>query len=457
MPWKYPDIVVVVPGLIGSVLSKDGKPLWGTSPGALYRILRGEAMRQLALTGTDDETDDIGDGIVATALVDNVEILPGLWKQGGYSRLQSGLVDGVGLIPGENYFVFPYDWRRSNRVSARRLAAFVPARLKAWREKSGNAEAKVVFVVHSMGGLVARHYVECLEGWKIARTILSFGTPYKGSGNALGFLCNGFTWKIGPVEAFDGTDALRSFDSVYQLLPTYRFVKEPGQDLKRVFELDLPNLDRTRATAAHAFHDEIRVAQEANSRSDEYGRTGPRVRPVIGTEQPTVQSAAWDGRTLTMLMRHDDMDQSGDGTVPRVSALPLELDFPVATYVPNTHSALQSDEASFGHMRGVLTESGVDPRTFRAGEAETFSLYVEDAYRAGRPVRIEATASDHLQAIEAQVDRVDESVPSTWITLRPSADGRYRCEVPLDSGVYRVKLSAERFHTVEDVFLVSDD
>ncbi|WFU19455.1 hypothetical protein [Bradyrhizobium sp. CB3481] len=125
----------------------------------------------------------------------------------------------------------PYDWRRSNRVSARRLAAIVPTWLNAWREKSGNSEAKVVFVVHSMGGLVARHYVECLKGWKMTTTILSFGTPYKGSGNALGFLCNGFAWKIGPVKAFDGTDVLRSFDSVYQLLPTYPFVKEPGQGL----------------------------------------------------------------------------------------------------------------------------------------------------------------------------------------------------------------------------------
>lgn len=456
MPWKYPDIVVVVPGLIGSVLSKDGKPLWGTSPGALYRILRGDAMRQLALTGTDDETDDIGDGIAATALVDNLEIIPGLWKQGGYSRLEAGLTASVGLIPGENYFTFPYDWRRSNRVSARKLLAVVPRWLNAWREKSGNSGAKVVFVVHSMGGLVARHYIECLDGWKTTRTILSFGTPYKGSGNALGFLCNGFTWKIGPVEAFDGTDALRSFDSVYQLLPTYPFVKEPGQDLKRVFELDLPNLDRARAVAAHAFHEEIRIAQEKNARSDEYRRSGPRVRPVIGTEQPTVQSAAWDGSMLTTLMVRDDADGSGDGTVPRVSALPLELGFDSAAYVPNTHSALQSDEVSFGHMRGVLTEGDVDPRTYRAGLGRTFSLYLEDAYRSGQPVRIEATTSDYVQAIDGVLERVDEVAGPIAVKLRP-ANNRYRVDLPLGPGAYRVRLSADLFHPVEDVFLVVAD
>ncbi len=62
------------------------------------------------------------------------------------------------------------------------------------------------------------------NAWKagrIVRTMVSFGTPYRGSGNAVDFLCNGFVWKVGPVSAFDGTDALRSFDSIYQLLPIY--------------------------------------------------------------------------------------------------------------------------------------------------------------------------------------------------------------------------------------------
>lgn len=453
MAWKYPDVVIVVPGLIGSVLRKDGKPIWGTSPGAIRRVVAGGALDALALTGADDETDDLGDGIEATALIDNIEIVPRLWKKAGYSRLAASLVEGLGLTAGENFFTFPYDWRRNNRVSARKLASFVAPRLKAWREKSGRSEAKVVFVVHSMGGLVARHYVECLEGWKTTKTILSFGTPYKGAGNALDYLCNGFKWTVGPIEAFDGTTAMRSFDSVYQLLPTYPFVKELGQGYKRVFELDLPHLDRARAAAAHSFHEQIRIAQEGNAKVEEYRLSGPRVRPVIGTEQPTIQSAAWDGESLTPLMVHEE-DLSGDGTVPRVSAVPLELGFDSATYFPNKHSALQSDDVAFGHMRGVLTEAEVDPRTFRAPWGQSFSLYLEDAYYAGSPVTIEATATDHLQAIDGVIENVD-TVTSTPVKLRP-ANGRYRVALPLASGAYRVRLSADSFHSVEDVFLVVD-
>jgi pimeloyl-ACP methyl ester carboxylesterase len=450
----FPDIVVVIPGLIGSVLSKDGKALWGTSPGALWRVIAGSALEQLEVGGADNEDDDLGDGIKATALVDNIEIVPGLWKHGGYSRLAERLVQGMHLTPDENYFEFPYDWRRSNRVSAKKLAAFIPSWLAAWRTKSGNPQAKVVFVVHSMGGLVARYFVECLEGWKVTRTILSFGTPYKGSGNALGFLCNGFAWKIGPVQAFDGTDAIRSFDSIYQLLPTYPFVAVQTGDLKRVSEIDLPNLDRKRALAARAFHEEIRTAQESNALLDEYRRSGPQVRPIVGTEQPTIQSAAWDGGTLCLLTSREGDDQPGDGTVPRVSAFPFELAQSSATYVPNTHSALQSDDAAVGHMRGVLTQADIDLTTYRAAIGGTFALYLEDAYRSTDQVRIEVEVSDYVQKVDGVIERFYEPAEPMSTTLRPS-DGRYRADVTLEPGAYRVKLSADGFHPVDDVFLVS--
>ena len=31
----FPDVVVVLPGISGSVLTKDGKEVWGTSSGAI--------------------------------------------------------------------------------------------------------------------------------------------------------------------------------------------------------------------------------------------------------------------------------------------------------------------------------------------------------------------------------------------------------------------------------------
>ena len=49
------DVVVLLPGITGSVLAKDGRDLWAMSGGALVRSLRtlGRSLRDLELHGDD--------------------------------------------------------------------------------------------------------------------------------------------------------------------------------------------------------------------------------------------------------------------------------------------------------------------------------------------------------------------------------------------------------------------
>jgi pimeloyl-ACP methyl ester carboxylesterase len=352
---RFSDVVVLLPGLIGSVLCKDGKPLWGTSPGALWGTVAGENLEKLRLTGADDGQEDLADGIVPTGLVPNPELVPGLWKQGGYSILSQALVDRLGLVRGKNYFEFPYDWRRDNRVTAKRLAKDASAWLSAWRSRSGNADAKLVLIAHSMGGLIGRYFVECLEGWKSVRTLVSFGTPYRGSGNALDFLCNGFKWKAGPLSIFDGTAALRSFDSVYQSLPAYGFVGNGAAPPVRVSDLSLPNLDPDRAARAMEFHDAMTRARVTHADNEDYAASGTKIRPVVGISQPTWQSAVLAEGKLTLSRSRDGKELGGDGTVSRVAAIPFDDDGGTATYVATTHSALQSVAAALDQVQGIAT------------------------------------------------------------------------------------------------------
>ncbi|MGY4172644.1 esterase/lipase family protein [Bradyrhizobium sp. USDA 4529] len=453
----FPDLVIVIPGLIGSVLEKDGRAVWGYTLGAAWRVVAGNALDLLELKGADDERDDLGDGIKTTGMISDVQLIPGLWKLEGYSILAEKLVGDMKLIRNENYREFPYDWRRSNRVSAKKLAALAPEWLREWREKSGNAQAKVTFVVHSMGGLVARYYIECLGGWKTTRTLLSFGTPYRGSGNALGYICNGFSWDVGPLKTFDGTKAIRSFDSVYQLLPTYPFVDVGSKDLARIGDLALPNLDRRRASAAAAFHHEIESAQAANAKDEAYAMSGPKVRPVVGIEQPTLQSAKFDGTALAMLRSLGGRDLKGDGTVPRPSAIPVELAQQSASYVATTHSALQSDHGALGHVRGVLTEADIDLSKFREVGVGTLGLDLQDAYAADKTVEISAIPSDYVQSIPGRITRLDAAQQETTITLRPTGGDRYVGSVKLPTGLYRVNFAEVGFHPVSDVFLVLEE
>ena len=71
--------------------------------------------------------------------------------------------------------------------------------------------------------------------------------------------------------SLDLTAMARSFTAIYQLLPVYPCVETNG-GLVRVAEADIPNIDRSRAEAARAFHEEIRLAVEQHEQDDEYFR-----------------------------------------------------------------------------------------------------------------------------------------------------------------------------------------
>ena len=253
MRMEMRDLVVVLPGVTGSILAKDGKDVWALSSSALTTYLRsfGASLDQLTLHSVDDATlDDLGDGITATQLMPDSQIIPGFWKIDGYGVLTKRLLNSFELNEGRNFLTFPYDWRRDNRVSARKLAALIATALPVWREMSGNQQAKVILITHSMGGIIARRFVEVLEGWRLCRALITFGTPYRGSVKALSYLYNGY--KLGTVDL---SPLFRSCASVYQLLPTYPCCSF-NDNVCRVSELppDI-NCDLNQVRSAQSFHD----------------------------------------------------------------------------------------------------------------------------------------------------------------------------------------------------------
>lgn len=453
----YLDLVVVVPGLIGSVLTKDGKPLWGTSPGALWGVIAGNALASMTLSAPDNGDDDLGDGIVPTGLIPNPEIIPGLWKQGGYTRLSASMVETLKLRPGENFHEFPYDWRRDNRVSARKLAAFCTDALSRWREASGNANAKVTIVAHSMGGLVARHYIECLEGWRDVRMLLAVGTPFRGSGNALDFLANGFKWKMGSVSLFDGTEALRTFDSVYQLLPIYPFIAS-GTGFLRPFETNLPGIDGKRVLAAAEFHNGMTSAFAARHADRNHPGFDPVLRPVVGIGQRTIEAAEIVDGAIKPAFVGIGGNLGGDGTVPRVSAVPVGMDGNTSIYAATTHSALQSWIGVLDNLVGATTGSSIDFDRFRDNTVieGCLSIDTEDVHSSRRPVVIRADASIYVPNVEARVERLDGPSDLMAPVLIRDGDG-YATEIRLPAGAYKVTLSGRGLRPVSDIFLVLDE
>ncbi|MGE5250108.1 MAG: lipase family alpha/beta hydrolase [Bacteroidota bacterium] len=326
-------MIILLPGIMGSALQKDGKDLWALSGQALWQYLTNlkNTVQQMRLGDEDWTVDDRGDGVHASRLIEDLHSIPPFVEHAGYSVIRKGIREFFGLTEGSidspseqaSFYPFPYDFRRDNRVAARKLQEFVQAQLPKWRAWSGADDAQVILIGHSMGGLVSRYYLEVLGGWRDCIAAITVGSPHRGAIGAIDGLSNGVK-KL----AIDFTDVMRSFPSAYQIAPTYPVVKSGHQYVRASETDDIPNVDQARAKAGRDdFLDAIRLAAIENRKDPQYVQ---RLIPWVGTRQDTQQSAVLSGGKL--IPSYDapaGLDPSlvdGDGTVPRVSAVPADLD-----------------------------------------------------------------------------------------------------------------------------------
>jgi pimeloyl-ACP methyl ester carboxylesterase len=124
-------------------------------------------------------------------------------------------------------FLFSYDWRQDNRLTAARLGAFIAEvidRANLLRQYAGRCEA-VDLVGHSMGGLVI---AACLAGGKHrslsgkpqVRRVVTLGTPFLGAVDCLAKFATGESEIVGQPRHTE-REIARLTPAVYQLLPVY--------------------------------------------------------------------------------------------------------------------------------------------------------------------------------------------------------------------------------------------
>ena len=97
------DLVVVVPGILGSRLARTDETgkrheIWGTGLASLAKNLLtfGQRIKRLAI-GPDTDPDAPGDGIVATGLISDLQLIPGFLSIAGYDGPLSRLRHDNGL------------------------------------------------------------------------------------------------------------------------------------------------------------------------------------------------------------------------------------------------------------------------------------------------------------------------------------------------------------------------
>jgi pimeloyl-ACP methyl ester carboxylesterase len=457
------DLVILIPGITGSVLTLDGRDVWGLSGRAIMQAVRslGASVNRLKLPAgfgahlpVADGEGEAPDDVTAPRLMPDLHVIPGLWSPiKGYSAL-TGMFQrrfhhqAAGDTAWRNPIEFPYDWRLSNVVAARRLQALAVPALERWRVR--HAEAKLVLVCHSMGGLVARWFLEVLGGSEFTRWLITIGTPYCGAVNALESLVNGLSAGLGPLKR-DLTSLVRTFPSMYELLPTVPCVDVGGPTLQTLSQAPC-GIDLDMLAAAVEFH--RRINEQVARRS----QPSYKVVAIKGIHQPTSQSAKWTAAGLEPLRSYGAEDKSGDGTVPRPSAHPPEWENEwdgTTVFAAQRHGTIQECETVLAQLFGRLTG--------RSGTwlgADSIGLEVPTLTPAGEALNIHVTADDPMLALAATVTPYDSQVVVEEVGLLTNlGGGRYHATVNgLPPGTYQVKLhpaeTGSPFEPLSDIAII---
>ncbi len=270
------DLVVVVPGIGGSVLeTAGGEPLWGSRLGMLAKAaLRPQRFVERLALATDPGDGPAGDGVVPVGVLDVPGIVPFFANLDGYRDLVDHLTTlqrPLRLAP----LVFAYDWRLSTAYNADRLRAAVDAALDVRRQH--HPASRTFIVAHSMGGLVARYYLEALGGAERCRTLVTLGTPYRGAVKAVGVLTGG----LGPGGLAAATrDVARTWPGARHLLPTGAVVREGDGFVAASDAVTIAGIPPAWFADARRIHD-------GASPHDRGTPTPYRCVALVGTFQPT--------------------------------------------------------------------------------------------------------------------------------------------------------------------------
>lgn len=447
-------LVVVIPGIGGSELAD-------ASGNIVYKA-RLSSFDGVAL---DPSVLDASNELRPVGLIGPCSLI--CWQLvTGYDGLLNGISNGLGLSPGHvvtageklvdpgaTVVAFPYDFRRSVEHIANDLDRVVRTRARGRR---------VVLVAHSMGGLIASWWWAFLSEGIDVDQIITLGTPYRGAAKALDFLVNGV--HKGPFDAPQAvTDTLRTWDSVFDLLPHYQVVN--GNDKYR-YPYELPS---GTTSAVTGFSGKARAAYQKNrclhdamvNKVSESGRNPFTVyysqghstlgcasidahsnQLVVAKGNPPAFSASWDG---------------GDGTVPMFSTIPDVLEHEVSRRrrLRGKHQDLVEEKSVFEHVSEYARDRL--PAAARGDRRHDVDAYLqvdlEDVVLAGTEAEVRLRVVDKAGSV-LDVGNVGGNVGSNRFRADRSDDGWWSAQLPaLEEGVHSLTLSATGVPNVDRLVL----
>ncbi|MFE6866129.1 hypothetical protein ACFVFS_06200 [Kitasatospora sp. NPDC057692] len=464
-------LVMVVPGIGGSLLARKGapeRPIWSAAVRDLTLLHRPQALSV-----------DVNPRLVPVGLVPTRKAVPFWTPVHGYD----GLLTRLGALPGAvlddgtpggrttaaTVVGFGYDFRLGVRDAAERFGDAVDERLAALWPDRGTHEKRLIIVAHSLGGLVARYWLaQSKTNWSRCRALLTLGTPHAGAPKALDVLVNGLPLLGGHVLRKRLGPVLGTWTSMADLLPAYAAVRAVGPAVRAAGparagqdggpawlwpdELPVPGLAEP-AARARRLHRGIADGWRG------IPRDGPQVLARIGYGHRTVRSASWDGTRLRASRDAPDnvdfgawREDLGDGTVPAFSGQPSEHrgQYESGLLVAERHGTIAGLAETADWIQGLEERPRELP--IRGEERPVvLGLDLDDLQLTGAAVALSASVGG--------TDADLRDVP-VWATVTPAAEpGTLLQEAPLDldsagraftgeldalpPGLYDVRVTAE--------------
>lgn len=161
-------------------------------------------------------------------------------------------------FPDRPIYQFSYDWRKSNTLTMKKLDAFI---------KTIRKRGKVDIVAHSMGGLVAAHYIR-EHGGRVDKFI-SLCTPYEGAPHAYNQMASGNIFggiKDVILENLFGIEkeVVQGYDGLVELYPTAKMLASyPYQKI-----LNKENFDKIISKKYKDYDDLLEKLHEAGASED---------------------------------------------------------------------------------------------------------------------------------------------------------------------------------------------
>lgn len=233
------DAVIVVPGIMGSALkdANTGETLWGVGELFKYSIrMHADRLRRLAVS--EEERAGRLTRVKATGLLNVADWLPGLGGMQPYGQIVWRLSRNA--LHKDAVSAFPYDWRLSVAHNGSLLRQAALDHLNAWRNHrahrayhTNNPEsgpARLLFVAHSMGGLLVQELLRFEDVRDDIRAVLTAGTPFQGSVKAAIMLNSGVGAPV-PIDPDLLREVAPTMPGLYDLLPSYRSLDD-GTDMR---------------------------------------------------------------------------------------------------------------------------------------------------------------------------------------------------------------------------------